>query len=167
MTFIVDGSNGLTFPNSTTQASSGVVLQVVNIQTGVNTTGTGAIPYDNTIPQNTEGTEFITLAITPKFSTSKLKIDIVFNGSNSLSNTNGFTIALFQDSTTNALATCITTIGNGQFSTFCFTHYMTAGTTSSTTFKIRAGAAAGTTYFNGGVMGGTMRSSITISEIAA
>ena len=52
-----------------------------------------------------------------------------------------------------------------------FTHYMTAGTTSATTFKVRAGAdGAGTTTTNGGAgmgrfFGGVMASSITITEI--
>jgi len=145
----------------------GSVLQVVNFQSGTNATGTGVIPYDNTIPQNTEGNEYMTLAITPKFSTSKLKIDVVFVGVNSLSNTNGFTIALFQDSTANAIAACISTIGNSQVIPFLFTHYMTAGTTSSTTFKVRAGSGAGTTTFNPAIAGGVLASSITISEIAA
>lgn len=150
----------------TPMLGTGAVLQVVNFQTGTGATGTGIIPYDNTIPQITEGNEYMTLAITPKFATSKLKIDVVFIAANSLSNTNGFTVALFQDSTANALATGITTIGNNQFSTFCFTHYMTAGTTSSTTFRVRAGSGTGTTTFNGSVMGGTLASSITITEIA-
>jgi hypothetical protein len=163
---ITNNSVGATAAIATSKLGAGAILQVVNFQSGTNATGTGAIPFDNTIPQITEGTEFMTLAITPKFSTSKLKIDVVFIGGNSLSNTNGFTLALFQDSTANALATSITTLTNGQNLSYGFTHYMTAGTTSSTTFRLRAGAAAGTTTFNPLVMGGTLASSITISEIA-
>jgi hypothetical protein len=167
MTLIVDGTAGLTFPNSTVQASAGSVLQVVNFQTGTNASGTGVIPFDNTIPQNTEGTEFMTLAITPKFSTSKLKIDVVFISNNNVSSSSGFIVALFQDTTANALASCPQNITNNLLTCSAFSHYMTAGTTSSTTFKIRAGGGtAGTTVFNTSVAGGTLASSITISEIA-
>jgi hypothetical protein len=51
------------------------------------------------------------------------------------------------------------------------THYMTAGTTSATTFKVRGGVNAGTLTFNGEVgarlFGGVCASSITVTEIAA
>jgi len=47
-------------------------------------------------------------------------------------------------------------------------HYMAAGTTSSTTFRIRAGAAGGTQTFNGWSAarkhGGVMGSILTITE---
>ena len=33
MTVIIDGTAGITFPNSTTQASAGKVLQVVSVNT--------------------------------------------------------------------------------------------------------------------------------------
>ena len=47
---------------------------------------------------------------------------------------------------------------------------MTAGTTSSTTFKLRVGAGASSTISHNGAaggrkLGGVMQSSITISEI--
>jgi hypothetical protein len=54
---------------------AGNVLQVVNVQTGAVATGTTTIAFDDTVPQSSEGTEFITLAITPTSSTSKLRID--------------------------------------------------------------------------------------------
>ncbi len=55
------------------------VQQVVVTQTGAVASGTTVIPYDDTIPQNTEGDEYITRSITPKSATSKLVIDVVFN----------------------------------------------------------------------------------------
>jgi hypothetical protein len=53
-----------------------------------------------------------------------------------------------------------------------FTHYMAAGTTSATTFKVRIGAVtSGTITFNGigsaRKLGGVLASSITITEIKA
>lgn len=146
------------------------VVQVVNIQTGVAATGSTIIPNDDSIPQKTEGDQYMILAITPTSATNKLRIDVVINLANS--STAAFMVAgLFQDSTANALAVMHSeknSVANSNV-TISFTHFMTAGTTSSTTFKVRAGGGAGTTTFNGRsgsrLLGGRMASSITITEI--
>lgn len=144
------------------------VVQVVNTQTGAVATGTTAIPYDDSIPQNTEGDEYMTLAITPKSATNVLKIDVVFHGSGS----GGALLvaALFQDSTAGALASSFDLNGSGYGHNIKFTYWMIAGTTSETTFKVRAGYdGAATTTFNGissaRKFGGVMASSIIITEI--
>jgi hypothetical protein len=151
---------------------AGKVLQVVNVQDGAVATSTTAMgAVDDTIPQNTEGSEIMTLAITPTSATSKLKIEVVVNSSHSVNSWG--VMALFQDTTANALASSFIyqDVATGA-SIFTFNHYMTAGTTSATTFKVRAGSpAAGTFTFNGtgggGRFGGTIASSITITEIKA
>lgn len=151
-----------------TDMPAGTVVQVVNTQTGAVSTGTTAIPLDDTIPQNTEGDEYMTLAITPSSATNKLKIDVVLFGSNNSGANN--MAALFQDSTAAALASGIS-VSNAGGSVECitFTHYMNSGTTSATTFKVRGGGNSGTFTFNGAasarIFGGVMASSITISEI--
>lgn len=151
----------------------GTVVQVQSTQTGAVATGTTIIPFDDTIPQNTEGDQYMSLAITPKATTNKLKIDVVIVLASSLA-TNQMAAALFQDSTANALAAAIhsTPSSGGHPTVIKFTHYMTAGTISATTFKVRGGAGtAATTTFNGSggarLLGGVMASSITITEIAA
>jgi hypothetical protein len=151
---------------------AGSVLQVKNLQTGAVATGTTVIPFDDTIPQITEGTQFMSLAITPISATSKLLICVVATASSSLA-LQWMTSALFQDSTANALAanSAFTTTGTA-FSPCVFNHFMTSGTTSSTTFTVRSGSPdAGTTTFNGqsadNRLGGVLASSITITEIAA
>jgi hypothetical protein len=72
MSMLIDGTNGLTFNNATTQASAGVVLQVVNAtySTQVSTSA------------NTFSDTGLTATITPKFSTSKI---LVFVDQNSVS----------------------------------------------------------------------------------
>lgn len=148
------------------------IVQVVNVEIVTSTTGTTAIPNDDTIPQNTEGNEYMTLAITPKNINNKLKIDVVIHLSHS-STANLFTAALFQDSIVDALAASCQFIQEAtSIIAITFTHYMTAGTISNTTFKVRAGSQVGTTTtFNGSggsrKMGGVLISSITITEIAA
>lgn len=172
----VAGTTTLTLPALTgtvlTNKTAGTVLQVVNYTTGAVATGTTTIPSDDTIPQNTEGNQYMTLAITPTSATSKLRIDVVVQLAHSASG-GRILAALFQDSTANALAA--STQGFVDASKplmLSFTHYMTSGTTSSTTFNVRAGSAqAGTTTFNGSagarLYGGVSSSSITITEIAA
>ena len=152
-------------------AAGGVVVQVVNVTTGTKATGTTVFVLDNTIPQNNEGSEFMTLAITPTNASNKLLIELqhTFAVTGAFENT----AALFQDSTANALASMNQMrTGNNAMDTTCWSHYMTAGTTSETTFKLRFGGnGAGTWTFNGQAntarLGGTISSSITITEISA
>lgn len=150
---------------------TGQVIQVVNTISSAVAIGTTVLPYDDTIPQNTEGDEYLTLAITPKFSTSKLKIDAVLNFGTTANAV--VTAALFQDSTAGALAAAgERSAATNTLLQVDLTHFMTAGTTSSTTFKIRAGpSAAATLTFNGDSSarryGGVIASSLTITEIRA
>lgn len=146
------------------------VVQVVNTQDGAVNTGTTVIPWDDSKPQSGEGNQYMSLSITPTNASNKLKIDVVWNGTHS-SATTRMIVALFQDAGTDAIAAAMQeNSASTHLACVKFTHYMTAGTTSSTTFKVNAGSsAAGTTTFNGSggarLFGGVMASSITITEI--
>lgn len=174
MTMIIDGSAGVTYPvvagsSSAVQASSAKVIQVATYATGALATGTTTIPFDTSIPQSTEGTEFMTLAITPSSAANSLIIQVTLV--TALSVADFSTVALFQDSTVNALAAV-----SGQPNAGCsipqtFNYKMTAGTTSATTFKVRAGGnSASTITINGSAgaarLGGVMASTMTIYEVA-
>jgi hypothetical protein len=147
------------------------VVQRVSTQTGAVATGTTVIPFDDTIPQNTEGDQYMTLAITPKNTANILKIEVTVEVANTV--VQEMTAALFQDSTAGALAAICQLQGLlGQNSNIKFTHTMSAGTTSATTFKVRVGGnGAGTTTFNGNasvrIFGGVMASSIVITEFSS
>ncbi len=52
---------------------SGSVVQAVNTQTGAVGTTTTIMPFDDTIPQITEGSEFMTRAITPTSASNILR----------------------------------------------------------------------------------------------
>ena len=67
-------------------ALTGKIIQIVNVTDGTTATGTTLVPPDNTIPQNTEGTEFMTLAITPTNASNKLLIQVVIVGSLNITN---------------------------------------------------------------------------------
>jgi hypothetical protein len=142
------------------------VVQIANTFSGAVST-TAALPQDDTIPQITEGTEVMTCAITPTSATNKLRIDVVvFMAS---STTSAVNCALFQDSTANALAAGAAVIASANHQdSIAFTYHMTAGTTSSTTFRVRAGTNAGTGTVNGiagaRLYGGVFASSITVTE---
>lgn len=160
-----NGSGGLSF------ATGSKYIQTVSSLSGAVATGSTVIPDDDTIPQNTEGDEYFTVTITPTNSSNKLVIDATVNIASTVGNQ--LIIALFQDSTANALAVGVNrwqTTGKLQQVSLKYT--MTAGTTSATTFKIRAGAsAAGTTTINGEggsrKFGGALVSGIIISEVTA
>ena len=149
----------------------GSVIQLANVQDGEVATGTTVLPADDTIPQITEGTEFMTLAFTPKFANSLLRVDVICNVAHSTTST-GMSAALFRDAVVNALASVYSAkSSNAQTpSNPMFTHFFVPGSIDSITFRVRAGGAgAGTMTFNGvngsRIHGGVMSSSITITEI--
>ena len=150
---------------------AGVTRQTVNVRNATMATGTTDLPNDNSIPQITEGDEFMTLAITPTSASNKLLIRVVAHLSHSSANV-VMIGALFQDATAGALAAGMTTqgaSGGAGSHVLVIEHYMDAGTTSATTFRFRAGAASDTVTFNGVAsgawLGGVLQSTITISEI--
>jgi hypothetical protein len=160
-------TNAVTAP----KLALGVPVQVVNVTYSAVSTGTTTIPSDDTIPQNTEGDQYMSLAITPKATTNILVIDCTLFLANS-ANVHIIS-ALFQDSTANALAVSdeyMLTPGGPVTARIIYT--MAAGTTSSTTFKVRSGGSgAGTTTFNGvgggRLYGATVKSSMVITEYGA
>ena len=182
LTDVVLGDSGDTFtiPSGATIVNSGTatgfgggkVLQAVNFHTGAVATGTTIFARDDTIPQITEGDEFMTLAITAGAS-NKLLIQVVIHLGSATSSRYP-TAALFNtdEHSTNALA--VGTIYEGAGTTFgqlIINHYMTSPSGSATTFRVRGGAnVSGTTTMNGEsgnrLWGGKFSSSITITEIS-
>ena len=147
----------------------GETVHVRRNQTGASAQGTTTVPFDDTIPQNTEGHEFMTQAITPR---SALNLLHIHHGAFYSHSATGTVIAaLFQDTTAAALSVRSITIPNGGYiAAIAVDHYMIAGTTSSTTFKLRAGYnAAGTLRINGlsgaRLFGGVASAIMQVTEI--
>ena len=164
-------------PASVTGATgAGKVLQVLHNKVTTYATTTTDIPFDDTIPQNGEGIEVITLAITPSSASNIL----IIRAQGHIDSTSVFgIIALFQDSTASAISSSVTHISAVNRTTHCnLEHKMLAGTTSATTFKIRMGvglpsaATSATAHINGSgstttrMLGGSMGTTITITEYA-
>lgn len=130
------------------------------------------MPYDDSIPQNNEGDEVLTVSITPIYSDSIL--EIVFSSIITTDATaTSITVALFQDSTASALQARAYSNSVLQLCRIGFLrHIMVSGTTSATTFKIRIGPDASSAYVNGDtlgtrLMGGISNTTLTVKEYLA
>jgi len=157
---------------SVSKKEEGKLLQQVYTQTGTSATGTTIFPEDDSIPQNNEGDEYMTLSITPKSPTSTINIEAHVFYSQSAGTRGGS--GLFKDSDADALAFTsnfiadATSMGNMQVF-----YSETSGNTTARTYKIRCGniATSGTFTFNGQSgnrkFGGTVLSTIRILEIEA
>lgn len=145
---IVNWQPGIPMPGDMIQSFSA-------LDSAVATGGTN-IPFDDTIPQSSEGDQYMSLAITPKAVMNRLYIYHFGNYATSV-DSDTCTIAIFQDSTADALAAMqrrLWYVVSSHPDSGGISHSMRAGTTSSTTFKIRAGNNEGdlvsrTVTFNG------------------
>lgn len=152
---VTEGGTGVT--------ASDPIIQQVRASSGSVVTCSTALPVITTKPQNTAGTEVITLAITPKSASNILVIDFITSGSTSAGDI--VTTALFQDSTADALCAFMVCNTDRQV-TPILKYYMTAGTTSSTTFKIRIGTnGANTFYTNAGTTGVQLWGGLAVTNL--
>jgi hypothetical protein len=157
-------------------ATSGSILQQVSTQSKL-TPSLNAIPSDNTIPQQTEGTEVLSATITPRDSTSILLIEVVLNATETANAHNAFVGAVFRDAANNALtASLVDVVGfdssNPSNNQLILRFEVPATSTTPTTFKTRAGGDGGNGnmvlnfgHSGGARLGGTMTSYMSITEI--
>jgi len=150
------------------------LVQVVNSISFAMASGTTQIPNDDTIPTNSEGTALAALdtEITPTNASNTLIVMVNFpflecSGAANLQ------VALYQDSSAAIAATTAESAG-GTAGLCVQLNYIKEGSigTSSTTFKIRYGAASSVTNtvngYNGArKLGGVAPASMTIMEIRA
>lgn len=147
------------------------VAQFVEAETATYSTAGTAMPVDNSIPQNTEGDEILTVTITPKSSTSTLIINADVMVSETGVASYLFACAFFVDSTANAIAATAGTVATtDRVERLNFQHTLTAGSTSSRTYKLRCGGSSTTDIFINGdsssrLFGGVAVSSLTVTEI--
>jgi hypothetical protein len=156
MTMIIDGTNGLTFNNATTQASAGQVLQVVNAT------------FPNQAQQTTSSSSpvstALTLSITPKFATSKI---LVISNTQIINQANGVWagVAIYRNGST-SLCFNSYVYGSASVNWVPATNisYDSPATTSATTYTLYLQTSGGSASIFWG-SGGT--STITAMEIAA
>lgn len=145
----------------------GALIQVQENYTGAVATGTTVVPADDTIPQSTEGDQYMSQSITPVSAANLLRI----HHSGNYANNGGVVgaVSLFRDSGTDALAVRGLDLAANAMQTPTIDWAALAGTTSSTTFKIRMGASGSTNTFNGRagsrIFGGALDSHLRVEEI--
>jgi hypothetical protein len=151
---------------------SGAVVDSVHAAYTTNASLSTTIPFDDTVPQNTEGTQILSVTITPKSASNILRLRFRGTGAAAITNT-PVICALFRDSTASALCAdyALTIIGTVQAGNMTLTHEVAAGSTSATTFKIRVGASLGAMAMNGvsggRKFGGVMAATLTVEEVRA
>jgi hypothetical protein len=142
MAMTIDGTNGVTFPNSTVQASAGSVLQVVNTFKSDTTSATSAATLDTWV--DITG---MSVTVTPKFATSKililytLNINAASGESVAVQFLRGSTAVGNGDAASNRLV-CFTdtrmgSTGQYEFAIYSGTYLDSPATTSATTYKIQ------------------------------
>ncbi|ASS57570.1 hypothetical protein [Rhizobium leguminosarum] len=144
---------------------------VIDSVTAVYTTNadlTTVIPADDTIPQIGEGTQILSVAITPKSASNKLRIRFVGEASPA-AGPQALIWAIF-DGSAGAIAaghvSGLTTANGYQMSGEV---EVTAGSTSAKTFSVRVGAGAGTMRMNGAssgrLFGGVCGTRLVVEEV--
>ena len=148
------------------------LVQVVNATYNTYDTTTTTCGLDNTIPQISELEEFMTASITPTNTNNTLIVQ--FQAPVGMNSSSGpFIVAMFQDSTSNAIAVSATAENSGNYSQTNHMTFIKTGSigTSSTTFKMRYGSDGGTTAINGTssaqLFNGCPTATLTIWEIRA
>lgn len=169
-TLTVDSTNGITFPNSTTQASAGNVLQVVSVSSTTQVSGT-TTSYTDT---------GISATITPKFSTSKILVVTTINtfyaGSTNqagggLRLLRGSTVISYpvENSSNAPYGSAAGYTSNGFFGARETISYLDSpATINATTYKTQiASILSSVTFWVNKADGTTPNSTITLMEIAA
>lgn len=145
------------------------VLDFASNETGVMATGVNTIPFDNTLPQVTEGDQYLSLIYTPKKIGATCYIDIEMFLASSAGQQ--MCVALFKDGAANAVAVGAETLSAANVAQMVRCRYkFVVSSLAAITFTVRAGGNnAGTTTFNGvnGVQayGGAMSSGIYLQEV--
>lgn len=152
----------------------GRTIQVVDESTGEVATGTTVVPADDTPPLSGEGDEYMDVAITPTSAANALNYEMQVACIASSNTDQAIMAAGFKDAASSAFMS-VAAAKNGAANSRTALHASSlqkSGTTSATTFNVRAGtASAGTTTFNGAaasrVHGGVLESTVRITEIIA
>ena len=163
MSMIIDGSSGATFPDSSVQAASSKVLQVV--QSTFNTAVSTA--------SSTFSDVGLAASITPKFATSKILVMVTLSQCGKANTNTSLKLRLLRGSTVIAYMADIIgytdTVTNNIASSAAINYLDSPATTSATTYKVQFGNQAGTGSVEIGVTfgGGVGVSTMTLMEIAA
>ena len=158
MPTIIDGTAGITFPNTTVQASAGQVLQVVNSSYATQVSNSTNVYADTGL----------TISITPKFATSKILCIVHQNGVYKGSSNTAVQLKILRNSTSIfTWETYAANTSNGaenDIGTSGCTYLDSPATTSSITYKTQLASYGNTAAVYAQVQ--SAASTITLMEIA-
>ncbi len=153
--------------NLASLVSSVSTVQIVSSTYSSYTSTSAHIPYDNTIPQVGEGLEILSVAITPRATTSTLIIEGVVSCTTNASA--DVILAVFQDGVADAIVATDSFGVNGAPLSIPIRYVMAAGTTLETVFTLRVGTNLNTLYLNGNdtnrIFGGVSVCTLTVTEV--
>lgn len=147
----------------------GRTVQLQRTETGAVASNSSSIPNDDTIPQISEGSEYLTKAITSTSAANIHRIGANFYVAGAVDR---LAVALFRDAVSDAMAVVsVVPAGAGYEEVVPLEHCRIAGSTSSITYRLRAAATTGSITMNGNggarKYGGAASSYIFVEEIAA
>lgn len=148
----------------------GGVIQTSYSEYTANSNLTAIIPQDDTIPQNTEGTQIITSSITPIFTASRILVRFQGQWAPGVANVTT-SAALFRDAAASSLCAVAVSQSGGNFCTpIAFEYLDSPSSISLLTYNVRVGPASAVTIrFNGSTasrqFGGVSRTTLTLQEI--
>lgn len=143
-----DGSLQVPYTPTAANALAGSIIKISYAEQAAVVTCSTAMPYDNSIPQNTEGNEVVTVSHTPSNASNILHFRARAAGG--VSGAGQLIGAIFTDSVADAVK-----MARGSYATTNETAAvevrgkMVAGGTSPITFKLRVGLDSNTIYING------------------
>ena len=167
----VDTGQTVVLTASTINGGAGFIVDRAYAEYTTNADITAQIPQDDTIPQNTEGTQILSVSITPKSATNRVRA--TFFGWGSSAALTGASAALFRNSNANAIDAMGITFAAAYYSLpFMLIFEDSPGSTSPQTYAVRVGPAGAVTMRMNGVhtnrvFGGSSRCVLVLEEIHA
>lgn len=161
---------GLSMSGATLSASGGVIVDRAYAEYTTSASLSATIPGDDTIPQNTEGTQILSASITPKTTTNRIRARFAaFGAAGSGSQMHA---ALFVNSGANAVQVSAAALNSGNSATVAFEYEFVPGSTSAQTLAVRVGPASVAFFLNsvsgsGRSFGGAARATLVLEEITA
>lgn len=147
-----------------------VIVDMAYAEYLTNTDITTAIPFDDTIPQVGEGTQILSVSITPKTITNR--IILRFSGTGCTAGNNMVIYAIFANGASNAIAAGASYNATSAVETPCVLETeLVPGSTSAQTYTVRVGPDTGTLRMNGNSsarrFGGVAKCVLIAEEITA
>lgn len=150
-------------------APVGAVLQTKTTSVTGSSVLTAIIPSDNTIPQNSEGTQIVSQSIAPISSLNKIRVK--YSGFFSGYAISAVVVALFRAGNADAIATAYSTIGATDWGVVVSFEYMDSpASLSSLVYSVRGGpvnsnAVVVNAFYSGSRFGGTLLQTLSLEEI--